>query len=464
MKSNNSSPTDAIDQFWDKYIKCLSDKGVKQSVTRWYVVRAEQYITAFPNKRLSGHKPRDVNEYLKKQGRSGSIQDWQFRQMVDAIQNLFAMLNASWFSEVDWKYWTASADSLSETHSTIARQVPAEKTIDRLANLKNSELTEVRRIHRDLLKQLLIEIRRRGYSIRTEQAYESWVARFIAFCNNRNPCELGGDEVVSFLQHLAVRRNVSASTQNQALNALVFFYDQVLKKPLGDFGDFVRAKRPKRLPVVLTRSEITRLLQYMGGKQKLMTSLLYGTGMRLMDCVRLRVQDIDFEYQQIVVRDGKGKKDRVVPLPERLADALKTHLDEVRSLHREDLERGFGDVYLPEALARKYPNAGKEWGRQYVFPSGRLSVDPRTCKTRRHHIHENGLQKAVKKAASQADIAKRVNCHSLRHSFATHLLENGYDIRTVQELLGHANVSTTMIYTHVLNRGGKGVQSPLDGL
>ena len=290
------------------------------------------------------------------------------------------------------------------------------------------------------------------------------MARFIAFCNNRNPCETGGDEVVSFLQHLAVRRNVSASTQNQALNALVFFYDQVLKKPLGDLGDFVRAKRPKRLPVVLTRSEVTMLFHHMKGKQKLMASLLYGTGMRLMDCVRLRVQDIDFGYQQIVVRDGKGKKDRVVPLPERLADALKTHLDEVRSLHREDLERGLGDVYLPGALARKYPNAGKEWGRQYVFPSGRLSVDPRTYKTRRHHIHENGLQKAVKKAALQANIAKRVNCHSLRHSFATHLLENGYDIRTVQELLGHADVSTTMIYTHVLNRGGKGVQSPLDGL
>ena len=464
MKSKNSIPTDAIDRFWDKYIKYISDQGVKQSITRWYVIRAEQYIKAFPNKRLAEHKPGDVNDYLKKQGRLGRIQDWQFRQVVDAIQNLFAWLNTSWFSEVDWKYWAASADSLSETHSTIARETPAEETIDRLANLKNSGLAEVRRVHKDLLKQLLIEIRRRGYSIKTEQIYESWMARFIDFCNNQNPREIGSDEVVSFLQHLAVRRNVSVSTQNQALNALVFFYDQVLKKPLGDLGDFIRAKRPKKLPVVLTRGEVARLLHHMGGKQKLMASLLYGTGMRLMDCVRLRVQDIDFEYQQIVVRDGKGKKDRVVPLPESLADALKTHLDEVRGLHREDLERGFGDVCLPGALARKYPDGGKEWGRQYVFPSGRLSVDPRTGKTRRHHIHENGLQKAVKKAASQSDIAKRVNCHCLRHSFATHLLENGYDIRTVQELLGHADVSTTMIYTHMLNRGGKGVQSPLDGL
>ena len=218
------------------------------------------------------------------------------------------------------------------------------------------------------------------------------------------------------------------------------------------------------MPVVLTRNEVAGLLERMKGKQRLMASLLYGTGMRLMDCVRLRVQDVDFEYRQIVVRDGKGKKDRVVPLPERLAGALKAHIEGIRSLHQKDLERGLGEVNLPEALARKYTKAGKEWGWQYVFPSGRLSVDPRSGKTRRHHIHENGLQKAVKKAAMLADIAKRVNCHILRHSFATHLLENGYDIRTVQKLLGHADVSTTMIYTHVLNRGGKGVQSPLDGL
>ncbi len=216
--------------------------------------------------------------------------------------------------------------------------------------------------------------------------------------------------------------------------------------------------------MVLSRTEVTRLLERMSGKHWLMCSMLYGTGMRLMDCVRLRVQDVDFEYRQIVVRNGKGKKDRVVPLPARLAEVIKKHLDEVRCLHQEDLEQGFGEVYLPDALGRKYPNAGKEWGWQYVFPSARLSVDPRTGKTRRHHIHENGLQKAVKKASMQANIAKKVNCHCLRHSFATHLLEKGYDIRTVQELLGHSDVSTTMIYTHVLNRGGKGVQSPLDDL
>ena len=310
----------------------------------------------------------------------------------------------------------------------------------------------------------MVELRTRRYSIRTEQSYESWVTRFISYNGNREPKKLGSGEVVSFLQHLAVQRNVAESTQNQALNALVFFYDKVLKQPLGDIGSFVRAKRPKRLPVVLTRSEVTKTLEQMTGRQKLMASLLYGTGMRLMDCVRLRVKDIDFGYQQIVIRDGKGKKDRLVPLPERLIDELKAHLELVEETHRADLEKGLGETYLPDALDRKYPNGAKEWGWQYVFPSGRLSVDPRSGKARRRHIHENGLQKAIKKAALQADIAKQVNCHALRHSFATHLLESGYDIRTVQELLGHADVSTTMIYTHLLNRGGKGVKSPLDGL
>ncbi len=337
-------------------------------------------------------------------------------------------------------------------------------TIKHLSNVKHSKLADVRKRHMAILEQLLVELRTRRYSIRTEQSYESWVTRFISFNENREPEKLGSGEVVSFLQHLAVQRNVAESTQNQALNALVFFYDKVLKQPLGDIGNFVRAKRPKRLPVVLTRSEVTKILEQMTGRQKLMASLLYGTGMRLMDCIRLRVQDIDFGYRQIVIRDGKGKKDRVVPLPERLVEDLKAHLELVHETHKSDLEKGLGETYLPDALDRKYPNAAKEWGWQYVFPSGRLSVDPRSGKTGRHHIHENGLQKAIKKAASQANMTKRVNCHALRHSFATHLLESGYDIRTVQELLGHADVSTTMIYTHVLNRGSKGVQSPLDGL
>jgi integron integrase len=430
-------------------------------VARWYVIRVEHYISYYKDKRIVTHCPADVDRYLAKQGENSKIQDWQFRQIVDAIQNLFAMLKVKWLDEVDWQHWMTSV-SLSASHPSIARDVPAEETIARLAAHTKSGLSDVRRRHPDVLKKLLIEIRQRGYSIRTEQTYESWVARFIGYNGNRDPCDLAGDEVVTYLQHLAVHRNVAASTQNQALNALVFFYDHVLKQPLGDMGAFIRAKRPKRLPVVLSQGEMQRLLSSMSGRFRLMAALLYGTGMRLMDCVRLRVQDIDFEYRQITIRNGKGKKDRVAPLPERLLRDISAQLDEARLLHQADRDKGLGDVYLPGALARKYPNAAKEWRWQYVFPSGRLSVDPRSGDVRRHHIHENGLQKAVKKAADKAKITKRVNCHALRHSFATHLLENGYDIRTVQELLGHADVSTTMIYTHVINRGGRGVKSPLD--
>ena len=243
-----------------------------------------------------------------------------------------------------------------------------------------------------------------------------------------------------------------------------FFYSQALEQPLGVLGSFIRAKRPQRLPVVLTRGEVLRLLDQLEGTYRLMASLLYGTGMRLMECLRLRVKDVDFAYRQIVVRDGKGQKDRVTPLPDKLIEPLRAHLEQVKVLHEADLSQGNGEVFLPSALARKYPNAAREWGWQYVFPSGRLSVDPRSGAIRRHHLHENGLQKAVKQAATVARLTKPANCHALRHSFATHLLETGYDIRTVQELLGHSDVSTTMIYTHVLNRGGKGVVSPLDAI
>ncbi len=462
MTKTNARQPDAIKLFWDRYIQHLTNNNVKPTVTRWYVIRVEQYLKALSGKRLAYHSAQDVIDYLEVQSKNIKIKDWQFHQVVDAIQNLFTMLDVPWFNEVDWTHWQSS--SLSDAHPTIAKETPAAETISRLANIPGSELTKVRQRHGEVLKQLLMVIRQRGYSIRTEQTYESWAARFIGYCDNRDPKTLGADEVVSFLQYLAVRRNVAASTQNQALNALVFFYDQVIQQPLGDMGGFIRAKRPKKLPVVLTQNEIHRLLEQMNGRQRLMTSLLYGTGMRLMDCVRLRVQDVDFEYRQIVIRDGKGQKDRVVPLPERLIEPIKTHLAAVRKTHQDDLKMGNGEVYLPNALSRKYPSAAKEWGWQYVFPSARLSVDPRSGKVRRHHIHENGLQKAVKKAAALAGITKRVNCHALRHSFATHLLENGYDIRTVQELLGHADVSTTMIYTHVLNRGGQGVRSPLDSI
>ncbi|MBW1692530.1 MAG: integron integrase, partial [Deltaproteobacteria bacterium] len=273
---------------------------------------------------------------------------------------------------------------------------------------------------------------------------------------------LGSSKIKAYLDYLAETREVSASTQNQALNAIVFLYEQVLKGDAGEFADFVRAKRPRRLPVVLTREEVEMLLDELSGVKQLMAGLLYGSGLRLMECLRLRVQDIDFKMHQIMVRDGKGQKDRVTMLPERYKKSLQRQLKYARSLYSQDMSEGTAGVYIWPALARKYPTASKEWKWQYVFPSSRLSVDPRSRLVRRHHLHENTIQKAVKTAAEKAGIPKRVNCYALRHSFATHLLEGGYDIRTVQELLGHADVSTTMIYTHVLNKPGLAVKSPAD--
>ncbi len=313
-----------------------------------------------------------------------------------------------------------------------------------------------------LLDQVREAIRLKHYSIRTEEAYVGWIKRFILFHNKRHPDHMGGPEIEAFLTHLAVQENVAASTQNQALSALLFLYREVLKKELDFPIDSVRAKRPKRLPTVLTKEEVHKVIAALSGTHHLMAKLLYGSGLRLMECLRLRVKDLDFDRRAIIVRDGKGEQDRVTMLPESLITPLQEHLLHVKRCHQEDLARGYGAVYLPYALERKYPNADREWSWQYVFPSERLSQDPRSGATRRHHLDESGLQKAVRQAARGVGITKPVGPHTFRHCFATHLLENGYDIRTVQELLGHKDVKTTMIYTHVLKRGGLAVRSPLD--
>jgi integron integrase len=313
-----------------------------------------------------------------------------------------------------------------------------------------------------LLDRVREVLRRKHYSIRTEEAYLAWIKRFILFHDKRHPQEMGLPEVDAFLTDLAVRQGVAASTQNQALSALLFLYAEVLQQPLDGPVQAERAKQPTRLPTVLTRDEVGRVLDALSGMHRLMAQLLYGSGLRLMECVRLRVKDLDFAQHQILVRDGKGGKDRVTMLPERLITPLQEHLRHVQLLHAQDLREGYGAVYLPYALERKAPNASREWIWQYVFPAEQRSEDPRSGALRRHHLDESGLQKAVKRATKLAQIPKRVSCHTFRHSFATHLLEDGYDIRTVQELLGHRDVATTMIYTHVLNRGGRGVRSPLD--
>ncbi|HEX5420195.1 MAG TPA: integron integrase [Gammaproteobacteria bacterium] len=446
---------------WTLYYAALGERGVVDRRARWFARLTEKFFRAVPRENPRRYTSDDVARYLRDTGKQAAIEDWQYRQLVEALEILFVQaLRLDWAGAFDWGFWRDSAKRLHPSHPTIARGTPSAR-LEPESEPAPRSLAQVADDHEAVVNALVKEIRRRGYSIRTEQSYKQWILRFIAVFGSRDPRELSGAEVKSFLERLAVHRQVAPSTQNQALSALVFLYREVLNQPL-ELGSFQRAKRTRRLPVVLTHREVRDVLDKLSGTQHLMASLLYGTGMRLMEVVRLRVKDVDFGYRQIVVRNAKGSKDRVVPLPEAVRQPLRTHLERVRNLFGEDLREGFGSVYVPSALARKYPNAEKEWGWQYVFPSGRISFDPRSRKARRHHVHENGLQKAVKAASTAAGLTKRVNCHSLRHSFATHLLEEGYDIRTVQELLGHADVSTTMIYTHVLNRGGRAVRSPLD--
>ncbi|MGB8052784.1 MAG: integron integrase [Azonexus sp.] len=315
-----------------------------------------------------------------------------------------------------------------------------------------------------LLDQVRDRLRVKHYSIRTETQYLQWIKRFILFHDKRHPREMGAVEVEAFLTHLAVAGRVAAATQNQALSALLFLYREVLNIDLPWLDKVVRAKQPQRLPVVLTRQEVTAILDRMTGVHGLMARLLYGTGMRLMECVRLRVKDVDFERAEIVVRDGKGAKDRITMLPQALIGPLQDHLRWRRQLFEDDKAKGRAAVYLPDALGKKYPTAAVDWPWQYIFPSGSYSMDPRSGEERRHHIDEKLLQRAVKKAVQASGVVKLATPHTFRHSFATHLLQSGYDIRTVQELLGHADVATTMIYTHVLNKGGRGVTSPLDAM
>lgn len=315
-----------------------------------------------------------------------------------------------------------------------------------------------------LLDQVRNELRFLHYSRRTEQSYVQWIKRFIYFHDKRHPSEMGSDEITAYLTYLAVKRHVSASTQNQALAALLFLYKKVLKVDLPWMDEIHRAKRPRHLPVVFTRDEVKALLAQFDGTKWLIFSLIYGCGFRIMECVRLRIKDIDFHYKQIIIRDAKGQKDRVTVLPEKLIEPLQLHLDKVRIMHGQDLASGYGCVYMPYALEKKYPNACRELAWQYVFPSKNISTDPRSKICRRHHIDEKNLQRSMKQAIRNAGIVKHASLHTLRHSFATHMLEDGYDIRTVQELLGHKDVKTTQIYTHVLNKGAGGVRSPLDML
>ena len=451
--------------FWRNYASLLTKSGVSPKAVPWYRKHVEAYLQAMRGKRLSQHNGTDMAKFLGMIGGHSQLQDWQIRQTVDALRILFVdLVRAPWAQQFDWAQWKDSARALEADHPTTARDTADLPAATHRRGREGSLLRSLRECHGDLVQRVIATLRVGNYAIRTEQAYLEWIARFLAFCHWQHPESVGAKEVSAFLEDLAVRRKVAASTQHQALNAVVFLYRKVLDRPLDDVKPFTRARRPQRLPTVLSQAEVARLLDAMQGQSALMARLLYGSGMRLMECVRLRVLDVDFGYGQITVRNGKGGKDRVVPLPLSLREPLRAHLRKVHELHESDRAAGMGSVYLPEALARKYPNAPKEWRWQYVFPATVLSVDPRSGVRRRHHLHETALQKAVRRACQDAGLTKRITCHTLRHSFATHMLESGSDIRTVQELLGHADVKTTMIYTHVLGKGALAVGSPLDRL
>ena len=408
--------------FWDRYLTLLQAAGIKPDQARWYVLRVEQYLKAHPDLALADHGPEHLGGWFEGLGRESRLKDWQFLQVIEALRWLFVDLQqCAWANGFDWQYWRNSARALLPEHPTLAREQGLRGArLVAESGLPSTALASARVAGSAAIRRLVTEVRRRGYSIRTEQAYEQWVVRFVHFSDDRDPSDLGAAEVVRFLEHLAVERTVAVSTQNQALNALVFLYSQVLDRPLGDLGAFVRARRPRRLPVVLARAQVRALLEAMSGTHQLMARLMYGTGMRLLECVRLRIKDIDFDYRQIVIRDAKGGKDRIVPLPDLLPEGLMTHLTRVRELFEEDRAQGFGEVFLPDGLSRKFRGAARDWIWQYAFPSGLLSVDPRSAKTRRHHLHENGLQRAIKRAAHAAGLTKKVSSHALRHSFATH--------------------------------------------
>ena len=442
---------DNVKFFWESYQEAVIASGVPAKNSEWFVRWAQKFADSNKDKPIRERSAADIHKFLLELSIQPGIQPWQIQQAEKALFFLYQDF--------------MKQDLGLESDQTL---VPAEEksaiSTNPQSNFKDPAISRTQEKFRweEYFDRFRSAVRVRHYSIRTERAYEQWVSRFLNYYKGRSPEILNADDIQGYLNNLAEKRKVAASTQNQALNAIVFFFKEVLKREPGDFSDFVRAKQPLNVPEVLTRTEVQKLLDAMTGINQLMAGLLYGAGLRLMECIRLRVKDVDFETRRLTVRDGKGRKDRVTMLPERFQPLLEQQLEKAKALYETDLKRGVAGVYLWPGLDRKYPNAAREWIWQYVFPSSRLSVDPRSHTTRRHHVHPSSLQKAVKNAAARAGLPRRVTCHTLRHSFATHLLENGYDIRTVQELMGHSNVATTMIYTHVLNRPGISVKSPAD--
>ena len=455
---------------WDAFYSILLKNNIPQNQHHYYVKWIENFLLFFQTLNASTNdslsilvssiEAKHINHFLQDIDRNIELTPWQFRQLLHALKLFLISLNQlSWAKQFDWDYWQIASQKLPDNHPTVARDYSdvSEKPSDQL----NTEESLSNPSHSLLLEKLVFSLRSGNYAIRTEQTYADWVKRFLLFHPTINTKDLNDGHATQYLNHLAVKRRVASNTQSVALNSLSFLFKKVLNKPL-DVKGFKLANRPRKLPVVLTTNEIRDLLSKMHGLYGLLAGLQYGTGMRLMEVIRLRVQDIDVGYQQIVIRNAKGNKDRLVPLPQCYQAQLLDQIELVSIQHKLDLQNNHGEVYLPDALNRKFPNAAKELRWQYLFPASRISSDPRSGAVRRHHIHETSLQKKIKQAATDANLIKRVSSHTLRHSFATHLLENGYDIRTVQELLGHSDVSTTMIYTHVLNKPGIAVRSPAD--
>jgi len=460
----NRGDVASVERFWSRFRSGMDRREISGKAAIWVERRARHFIDAYPEARLAERTAEDVEAYLGQFLCRWQLQDWQVGQVVDAIEILYRdLVEVSWAADFPWQAWKEPHLNFPHVLERYALHVPYRQERPRRQSLRDSarDLHAVQ-AHKALFDGLRQTLRGRRYSRRTEQAYTDWLLRFLTFHNGMPERDRAEEAVRAYLSYLGDTRRVTASTQNQALCALVFVFREVLGQPLDMIGEFGKAKRPRRLPTVLSQDEVDRLLAHIPPTHWLAASLLYGSGLRLLECLRLRVKDVDFAYGQLTVREGKGDKDRVTILADRCRDPLQAQLGKVRELFDADRRAGLPGVYIWPSLERKYPRAGTEWPWQWVFPAAGLSQDPITGIVRRHHCHESGLQRAVKRAAAAAGIPKRVTTHALRHSFATHLLEAGYDIRTVQELLGHADVSTTMVYTHVLNRPGLAVRSPAD--
>lgn len=446
-------------RFWNNYIATLAEYEIKPDLYQWYVKHCERFIKCYTEIRLKSHTKESLSQYLSGVLQHGYMKSWQKRQTFDALKFLFLCIHSPLSHQIDWEYWKMSCKELEQDHDTLARNNrPIQKQLSSDLDLNGQASNSA------AIEKLIYVIRAKGYSIRTEKTYIHWVNRFLVFKFRQNLKEFDDACVIAYVSFLAVDKGVSAATQALALNAISFYYKSVLNIELGDLSAFVKAKKRHKLPVVLTQEEVVLMLKEFSGVQLLLVSLLYGCGLRLMEAVRLRVQDIDFGYQQIIIRNAKGNKERIVPLPVKIAGSIKQHIADINRQHKTDIQDGFGSVYMPSELVKKYGKSDKQWVWQYIFPSSKLSLDPKTKVVRRHHLHESTLQKSVRNAARKLNISKRVTCHTFRHSFATHNLERGMDIRTLQQLLGHSEVSTTMIYTHTANFSKGKTSSPLDFL